>query len=288
MSRHSGRPHHSSSAAAVANAVGSIQRKENEYKEGIGFRRSNTSFLAENLAKGGEMEKIMMEATEGMEDSIKEDIKDFLQQQRDRLKKLAFQNIEHEREINAFLSSLDVVRNEVSAGQENEGDVRNYEQMIVDKMESEKKKQQSTMEDVADTLEYRDLCRNLGEKIRKQPNKGNSGKDDGDSDSDIEVEKKSGSNLKCPITATWFDEPVKSKQCGHIYSHQAILLYIGNSKMKKCPVAGCSNATLTKAQLEEDKVTVLKVAREKRKEQKEKELRLTQAADFDGYDEDEI
>jgi Zinc-finger of the MIZ type in Nse subunit len=276
-----------SSAAAVANAVGSIQRKENEYMEGIVFSRHNSSYVAETIAKGGEIETAMMQAAEGMGEDVKQDIKDFLQEQRDRLKKLAIRNVEKEREIAAFIQALNVLRNEVAAGQENEGDVCNYEKSIENKMEGEKRKHQTNMEDVTDTKEYRELCELMGEKLAKKKKGKRSGQND-DSDSDIEIENKGGANLKCPITASWFEEPHKSKLCGHIYSKQAILSYIGTRSHKNCPVAGCNNNQLNKAQLEEDRFTEMKVKKAIRAEEKEKQARLTQAAGVGDSDEEEM
>jgi hypothetical protein len=264
-------------AAAVANAVGSIQRKENEYKEGIMFSRHNSSYVAETIAKGGELETAMMQASEVMGEEFKQDTNDFLQEQRDRLKKLAIRNVEKEREINAFIQALNLLSSEVAAGQKNEGDVCNYEKSIENKMEAEKRKHQTNMEDAPDTKEYRELCELMGEKLAKKKKNKRSGQND-DSDSDIEIENKGRTKLKCPMTASWFEEPLKSKLCGHTYSKQAILSYIGDHPYKRCPVAGCNNNQLTKAQLEEDRFTEMKVKRAIRAEEKEKQARLTQAA----------
>ncbi|KAJ2081848.1 hypothetical protein H4R24_002055 [Coemansia sp. RSA 988] len=49
-------------------------------------------------------------------------------------------------------------------------------------------------------------------------------------------------NYRCPVTATWLDDPVTSKVCKHSFSRESILDYIrahgGNCA---CPVDGCSN-----------------------------------------------
>jgi hypothetical protein len=53
-------------------------------------------------------------------------------------------------------------------------------------------------------------------------------------------------------------------------------------------VAGCNNNQLTKAQLEEDRFTEMKVKRAIRAEEKEKQARLTQAAGVGDSDEEEM
>lgn len=281
-------PQHNSAIAAVANTVGSIQRKENEYKEGIQISRQNSNFLAETLGKDGEIEKAMIQAAEGMNEEVTKEIYSFLQEQRERLKNIAIRNVEKEREIIAFIQSLNVIRDRVATSQENEGDIQNYEQSITLTMEDEKTKQQSHMENISDTKEYRELCELVGEKLPKRQSKKKRGQQDDDSDSDIEIENRGGTNLKCPMTAAWFEEPLRSKLCGHVYSKVPIYSYIGNHSVKRCPVAGCNNNQLNKAQLEHDRVTEMKVAKAKRAVEKAKQLRSSQAAGINDSDNDEM
>lgn len=287
MSRHRP-PQHNTAIAAVANTVGSIQRKENEYKEGIQISRQNSNFLAETLGKDGEIEKAMMQAAEGMDKDVTTEIQTFLQEQRERLKNIAIRNIEKEREIIAFIQSLNVIRDQVATSQENDGNIQNYEKSIALTMEDERKKQQSHMENINDTKEYRDLCELVGDKLPKQRSKGKRSKQDDDSDSDIEIENRFATNLKCPMTAAWFEEPLRSKLCGHVYSKVPIYSYIGKHTVKRCPVAGCNNNQLNKAQLEHDRVTEMKVAKAKRAVEKEKQLRSSQAAGINDSDNDEM
>ncbi|SAM00862.1 hypothetical protein [Absidia glauca] len=66
----------------------------------------------------------------------------------------------------------------------------------------------------------------------------NGGGDDDDDDVVIAATKKS---LKCPLTTTWFENPVTSKSCKHTFSKAAIigLLERTLSPTVVCPMPGC-------------------------------------------------
>merc|ERR1712059_161864 len=65
------------------------------------------------------------------------------------------------------------------------------------------------------------------------------------------------------------DEPVTNKKCGHTYEKVTVMRFIErNNKSKKplkCPVMGCGNNNITKADLFTDPEIKKKVARQNRK-----------------------
>lgn len=64
--------------------------------------------------------------------------------------------------------------------------------------------------------------------------------EDGDA-ADVVVEA-SKRSLKCPLTQTYFVEPVTNPSCGHTFSKEAILQLARSSTSVPCPIAGCSRA----------------------------------------------
>mmetsp|Transcript_21434 Transcript_21434/g.66113 ORF Transcript_21434/g.66113 Transcript_21434/m.66113 type:complete len:247 (+) Transcript_21434:50-790(+) len=62
-----------------------------------------------------------------------------------------------------------------------------------------------------------------------------------DDDDDVEIDEArdvTEAELKCPITTTLFEEPVKSKKCGHVYSRAAAQAYFKTPK--NCARVGCN------------------------------------------------
>ena len=59
--------------------------------------------------------------------------------------------------------------------------------------------------------------------------------------------------FKDPWTRKWIDDPVTNKVCGHTYERSTVERFLAsNSKSRKptkCPVVGCTNNNITKAQL---------------------------------------
>ena len=61
-------------------------------------------------------------------------------------------------------------------------------------------------------------------------------------------------SLTCPLTRQQFVTPVKSRQCGHTYSKEAVLNHIHISRTRggaRCPVGGCPE-TVSEDILERD------------------------------------
>lgn len=75
--------------------------------------------------------------------------------------------------------------------------------------------------------------------------------EDDDSNADVIVEA-SKRSLKCPLTQTYFVEPVTNPSCGHTFSKAAILQLARSSTSVPCPVAGCSrNVQIARLQPED-------------------------------------
>ena len=85
------------------------------------------------------------------------------------------------------------------------------------------------------------------------------GNEDVGDDIVMEHEKQS---LKCPITLTTFEEPVRNTHCPHIFSKAAILDMIRQGRLDviECPVPGC-NADIHSSNLIADKVMQRRVQR---------------------------
>ena len=117
-------------------------------------------------------------------------------------------------------------------------------------------------------------------------------KDDGDEDEELTVidkgsrGNKNASALKCPLTGTHYENPVKNIVCGHVYSKEAIEGHLRCSR--KCPVAGCNNKNVSLDNLVADVETQLRVRRQKRRVDAERQRNLSQSLDLDEDDETEF
>ncbi|RUS69383.1 hypothetical protein EGW08_022856 [Elysia chlorotica] len=60
-------------------------------------------------------------------------------------------------------------------------------------------------------------------------------------------------NTRCPYTGCTMEDPVRNKQCGHVYDRTGILTYIKQKNARaKCPVGGCGNVDPIQASHLED------------------------------------
>ena len=67
---------------------------------------------------------------------------------------------------------------------------------------------------------------------------------DDDSEGDDLVVGSTRISLKCPLTATWLEDPVTNRSCGHSYSKQAVADHVRHShrgQSVRCPLSGCSS-----------------------------------------------
>lgn len=115
-----------------------------------------------------------------------------------------------------------------------------------------------------------------GDALEPEPNGYNMSEDD--SDDELFVSRKS--NLKCPITRDYLENPVRAVVCKHLYSGNAFKEWLSqNQGRSKCPVFGCNNNLRKMTDVEADEDVVGRVKRLKRnteKKQKEKEMLGTQ------------
>jgi hypothetical protein len=232
-------------------------RKKDDYEQDIGQNQSFAKAAAQRLAKGGELENIC-----GHE---------FLEEQRQRLKNLASDNVLRSREINSFVAALQYLGNATN----NAEIADNYETALAERMKHEQQAQKSMQLDMTQETYYMDICSKLGEAVAH-------GGDD-----DLEVMAgESIQNLKCPLSLTLFVDPVKNKVCGHVYSKNAIIQHLKRSKV--CPLSGCTNTHVTQSQLEVDMETAQLVRRERAREAERHRQQSQSAIDADGNeDEDE-
>ena len=87
-------------------------------------------------------------------------------------------------------------------------------------------------------------------------------------------------SLKCPITLSLLEEPVRNSKCPHVYSKAAIMEMLRRGQGRiPCPVAGCG-ADVTKIQLSEDKVMARKVREEKARREEASELTRPEVQDI--------
>ncbi|KAL3764065.1 hypothetical protein ACHAW5_000540 [Stephanodiscus triporus] len=125
----------------------------------------------------------------------------------------------------------------------------------------------------------------LGEKIKKKKRSRSSrGGDDDDDDDDDDLEivrnKDDVHALKCPITGMLFENPVRNKVCSHVYD-KAGLAQLLSMRKTTCPMPGCSNRSLSLAQVEEDEQMKLKVKRHRTRELAERRKRDLEDDDDD-------
>jgi SUMO ligase MMS21 Smc5/6 complex component len=258
-------------------AVDRIIQKENYYREGIAKNHAASKMLADMLAidGGGELSKSVQDAADP---STKQEIEAAINEQRERLQKISEKNVMNSRNVDAFMGALSAVRNQVQATPETDEQL-DYERIIQDKMQQYSAANAGSQVDVRDEKFCREIRSSLGIKERAS-------KKDDDSDEELEVLRNPAGtqSLKCPITAMLYEEPLRNKVCGHVYSKAGIMQML-RSHQPKCPVVGCRNGAVTMSQLEEDVETEMKVKRQRRREETERQQRASQAI-YDSDDDD--
>jgi E3 SUMO-protein ligase NSE2 len=112
-------------------------------------------------------------------------------------------------------------------------------------------------------------------------------------DDDIVVDQEIQS-LKCPITLTLLEKPVRNTNCVHVYSLNAIKELVRQGRGKcECPVAGCA-AEVTMDGVREDKVMARKIREEMAREEERENERphdvqeLTEGMSEIVYEDDDI
>mmetsp|Transcript_12010 Transcript_12010/g.34709 ORF Transcript_12010/g.34709 Transcript_12010/m.34709 type:complete len:294 (+) Transcript_12010:109-990(+) len=265
----------SENAGNVQTVVNSMINKEHQYRVGISTNASMANSVALRLVKGKAIDKYLSEFSEEGED-------DPLMEQRQRLKQLTQKNIERDEQITIFLKSLQDIGNQCH----NEN-TENYQQELQDRMKQKmddrnksKRRRKSSANDYMKHPMYQELCQKLGEEAAVK------GDDDEDEELMVMNTGESNTDLKCPLTGTMLEDPVKNSVCGHIFSKAALQNHLRVSNRKQCPMPGCINTNITMSQFEVDRETAILIRREKHKQ--ESQNRPNQGAlDLDRDDDDD-
>ena len=246
------------SEAAVSELLRQMIRKEKDYSAGILENNGHLQAMAMQLAYGNPLE--------GLLDPAK------LQEYRDSLKRLALQNVQHERQVKAYVQGL---RELEVQGQ---GRTMDYSKALKDAMnQAHTEIQQNSVAMEQESL-YLKVCDSLNE-----PRESSKTEDD----DEILAEGGPRINLKCPITGTLMEDPYKNSVCGHVYEKEAILNHLRKDRMKRCPVAGCSTSMITQAMLRPDNVTATQIRREKVRQQRARDLLRASQDTIDMDDDDD-
>ena len=270
-----GRSNHGNGDGVTHHSNSAINR-ENEYRNEVKKLQIHTVFMAETLTAGGEMEKFFMEADPDNAGA-------FLAEQRNRLKGIAEKNAKQMKNIDYFIQGLKNVNSSVRAAASNDGGEgqeedapTNYERAIQDAIEAVRQAKENSPDFVPASQHEMviEVEERLGERAR------------GGGDDDLEIVENFGSDdvatLKCPFTGMLFEDPVKSKVCGHVYDRRGLTQLI-NSGKRQCPIPGCSNNSLTWTQVESDEEMKLRVKRYKKREEAAKRKReLDESMDDQG------
>ena len=278
-----------SQGAVMTTILNTMTSKKGDYKEGINKNQALAKAMADRVAINGTLEEDLMSMIKGENDEDEsilpeEEIQSFLSEQRERLKSLAAKNAIRDWKIDNFVGAINQLKEKVATDTTGElyEEGTKYEAIIEELMAQEAARNQM---DAMDSNMYKEVCEKLGEKVNR------AGTNQADDD-DIEVVRNNTATettFKCPITSTWMEDPVKSKDCSHSYSRAGILHLIHSGKGKcACPVFGCQNKTITAATLEDDLYLAAKVKTSKRRAAAEDEQRaMSQALECDDDEEEE-
>lgn len=212
------------------------------------------------------------------DDDMKDECAKFLMEQKKRLVKTAEVNVEQHRQIQAFVGGLQRVQQTLlQQGQHQEQD---YAQVLAAEIK--------TAETGAEHLEMhqeqlvRAMQTTLGMKLSAA-----AGGNESDDDVEVMPTGAAGQGLKCPISMSYFVDPVKSKVCHHVYSKDALRQLLAQNRQRgmPCPISGCVNRHLTMESCEPDRITKQKVARHERNQAAAEEARMSQAVDLDEEEE---
>jgi len=238
--------------------VENMLRRQEEYRDGLMTTHHHAKSMAGRLQVGGHLERLI-----GNDDVV---------EYRDRLKKLTEQSIQQDRELKAFLTTLEQVANQ----EDDENNNVNDYQAQVDSMMSRALRQiERQSVPIEQEQMYLDICTKLGEANHA------AGRDE-----DLEVVEApttQASTLKCPITQSFLEHPVKHVKCGHVFSRDAILQHIRNDK--RCPVPGCATGNIRPEELKADAEIAREVQRAKRLQEIQQKALSQQAIDMDAEDE---
>ena len=279
-----------------------ILGKEQAYKSGIQMLQAANLLFAEKLALGGPIEaNLLPSANEDTPENI--EIQTFLEEQRNLIKKIARDSVLREKKVDYLLGAVREICDEAKKSDSSHNETSNYQNIISEKMNN--LQEHALLATVQVELEDEDHCKELrkrlGEKISKKKRKSRGGTEE-ESEEELEIMNSATAStqrgpasvpnmdlaLKCPITGSLFQEPLKNKLCGHTYSKPGIQHWFANRKTK-CPIPGCANHSLTRSQLVDDVEMTLKLQRHSRQLaqiEEQQRIKAAQASEVDDEDAD--
>jgi hypothetical protein len=264
-----GRSRPSSSAAHQADL---FLGKQRAHLDNLKNMHAMNNYFAKQLSPNGEISVAL--ASSGMSD---DDLNKFLTESKNRVRAIAQQHIQSECTVNALGDAILIVKNELM----NRNDEHTSE-----------KKDEDDVEDTPMDCE-KEIMKQLDVQMQKpnhQPKNNHKffkditealGDTKDDEDDDLIVTS-STDNVKCPITATVFEMPMRNTVCGHTYSKAGIEHMLRTSH--ECPVAGCWNKRVNRNQLERNIEMEREVKKYLRKQERIKITRLSQSDDIDDDD----
>jgi len=282
--------HHGAGGGALLACDRAIS-KSDEQKQSLRKLQARVTQCAEVIHHESDVAKLLKESGD-------DGAEDFLTGAYSRLRALGEGNAKRMYEIEYFVDAVKEVRTEVqqknaaaataSAGGEgasanNTTDAPNYERSMQDALEHVRQNGENDPNRVPTdehemTNEVRD---SLGEKIKKRARASKGGGEDSDDELEVVRNRVDDENaLKCPITGMLYNQPVKNKECQHVYDRAGLDQMIRAGK-RTCPVPGCSNKSVTLAQVEEDEQMKLKVQRHKKRVEAQKKKRELEEDDDD-------
>lgn len=252
--------------------------RADDYKRDINKIHNRTQLMADQLTIGGDLEALLPTDDDAS--------RKYLEEQRERLKKIAAENEKRVEHVEIFVKAckdaradVERVQNERVARQNaqandgtphiDEGEPADYERFLTEKVEEHRAAAASDAAFVPyeDREMANEVKKCLGEKVKKRSRASRGG----DDDDDLElVEENRGADtendLKCGITGMLYENPMKNKVCGHTYSKAGLEQMFRNNK-HKCPVPGCTNNSVQWSQVEPDDMMVQRVERFQRRQQ---------------------
>ena len=262
----------------AGHAIRSISGMADEYRQGVKDNQSYGRIAAVRLVKDGAFEKMLVERCQGKENET-EQAMEWLTTQRTRLKTLAKSADERANQIERFIQALDHV------GQMEQ--VESYEEVLTSHVS-----QGGQVATQGGNENYLEICKRLGEPEKSKSARGDRRRSSDDDDLEVlpPTQESAQHSLRCPISASYLEKPVRNKVCNHVYSKEPILAaieYYSRSRGGcKCPVPGCANQNVTKEQLEDDREKEILVRRQKLLEQSQQSQMSQMAIDAD-FDDDE-
>ncbi|KAL9184482.1 hypothetical protein ACHAXT_002568 [Thalassiosira profunda] len=277
-----GRQSHGNGGGALLACDRAIERR-GDYESNVKKLHVRAKMLAETLREDSQLANILKESDDPNAEA-------WLQAQRDKVKALAEGNAKRMYDIEYFVDAVKEVRAEVAtrqanaggAGAEGEGEggpdaepeAPDYERAVHEAVDRVRQRGEANPARVPPAEHELTLIvrEELGEKVPKKSRASRGGDDD---DDDLEIVRNAQDDvhaLKCPITGMLFADPVRNRVCGHTYDRAGLHQQLRNRK-HTCPVPGCTNSSVTMAQVEEDEEMKLKVKRHKTREEAEKRKR---------------